>query len=39
MPFVHSRPGWFTLATIWPPGHMQKLCAAAAPSLARHESA
>ena len=28
IPFVQSVPGVQTLATIWPPGHMQKLWAA-----------
>ena len=32
MPFVHKQARLETLATIWPPGHMQKLCAPGAPS-------
>ena len=35
MPFVHRRPGSLTLATILPPGHMQKVCAAGIPSSRR----
>jgi hypothetical protein len=32
MPFVHRRPGSDTDATIWPPGHMQKLWTPARPA-------
>jgi hypothetical protein len=28
IPFVHNIPGWATADTIWPPGHIQKLCTA-----------
>jgi hypothetical protein len=35
MPFVQSIPGALTLATIFPPGHMQKEWAEGAAALAR----